>query len=736
MPASKQIEKALFEAALELTDAAVRAAFLDQACIGQAALRDRLEKLLAVHSLSDEFFRAVPLRDVGLGVAEQPAAARNPVEAAETVNAVIGRYRLLQRLGEGGCGVVYLAEQMEPVRRKVALKIIRLGMDTESVIARFEAERQALALMDHPSIARVLDAGATESGRPYFVMEWVQGVKITEFCNQNQLDVNQRLQLFIQICHAIQHAHQKGIIHRDIKPSNILVAIHDGVPMPKVIDFGIAKAVEGRLLDNTMFTACEQFVGTPAYMSPEQADMSGLDVDTRSDIYSLGVLLYEILTGQTPFDSKELVKSGMDEMRKTLREREPQPPSTLLTSLGNTKLALVAAQHHSEPPRLISSVRGDLDWIVMKALEKERTRRYETANGLAMDVQRFLNSEPIVARPPSRIYKFQKLVRRNWVVFAAIAAVTTALLFGLGMSTWLFLQEREARNRAVAAEQQENRLRQESDRLRQEAEFRQKLTEAIVARSRDKITDADQLVAGIPAPTPNLEYAELYRALGDWNALYGRWKKAVDRFAVLVQVNQPDDWDVTTLDYLRLGPALLEAGDMDGYEEFRRSAVAHFSTATNPVPVERVLKISLLTPPNADFLTALAPLAETASNSLAGALPQDVWQRSLAAWRSFSLALMEYRRGNYIGVEEWRQKSVAFESGNVVRDLNFQIVLAMVHYQNRQIEVARSELAAARKRVEAWFNDPAVRGNDYWFDWVFARILLREATALIGDSKG
>jgi serine/threonine protein kinase len=733
----KQIEKIIFEAARELTAPAVRSAFLDQACHGQPALRQRLGKLLAAQASADEFFHAIPVRELGADVRPEPIAAVSPTAesgATETVNTLIGRYRLLQRLGEGGCGVVYLAEQQEPVRRQLALKIIRLGMDTERVIARFKAERQALALMDHPNIARVLDAGATAAGRPYFVMELVPGVKITDYCNQHNLDVPQRLNLFIQVCQAIQHAHLKGVIHRDIKPSNILVTLNDGVPVPKVIDFGIAKATRGRLADNTLYTAQDQFIGTPAYMSPEQASGSGLDVDTRSDIYSLGVLLYELLAGQPPFDSQELARRGIDELRRTLHEQEPPPPSTMLTSLGDTRLTVVAAQHSAEPPRLLSTLRGDLDWIVMKALEKDRSRRYETANGLARDVQRYLHNEPVMARPPSRLYHFQKLLRRNRGIFAAMAAVTLALLLGLGLSTWLFLQEREARRRAVAAEQQQIRLREESDRLRQQAEFRRKLTEATVARSRDQIELADGLVAGIPAPAPNLEYAELYRALGDWHASNGRWKQALDRFVVLMQVNQPDDWDVTTLDDLRFGPLLLETGDAAGYEQFRQSAMAHYTGTTNPVPAERVVKVSLLAPPDAKLLAALAPLAETASNSLAGASSQDGWQESLAAWRSFSLALMEYRRGNFGGVEYWYQRSVGYENKTDVRTVTFQIVLAMTHCRTGKLDEARSELAAARLKVEEQFKEGPPSG--YWFDWVFARILLREAEALVSASRG
>ena len=366
----------------------------------------------------------------------------------------IGHYKLLERIGRGGMGMVWMAEQVRPVRRRVALKIIKLGMDSEQLIARFEAERQALALMEHPNIAKVFDAGTTETGRPYFVMELVRGIRLTDYCDQNNLSTPERLDLFAQVCHAIQHAHQKGVIHRDIKPSNILVTLHDSVPVPKVIDFGIAKAAAGqRLTDKTLFTAFEQFLGTPAYMSPEQAEMSGLDIDTRSDIYALGVLLYELLVGRTPFDSGKLLQAGIDEMRRIIREEEAVRPSACLSTLAVGELTTVANHRQCEPAKLSHLLRGDLDWVVMKCLEKDRTRRYETANGLAADLQRHLQNEPVLASPPSKLYRFQKTVRRHKLAFAAAGAVLASLLLGLGATTIMFFKEQAARRTAVEERQ-------------------------------------------------------------------------------------------------------------------------------------------------------------------------------------------------------------------------------------------------------------------------------------------
>jgi serine/threonine protein kinase/WD40 repeat protein len=429
-----------------------RAAFLDGACAGDVATKDRILALLKAHAGPESL-----LAD-GLAYAFNTAVATHDEKPGDA----IGRYKLLQKIGEGGCGVVWMAEQEEPVRRRVALKVIKLGMDTKSVVARFEAERQALAMMDHPCIAKVHDAGSTDTGRPYFVMELVRGIPITKYCDENHLTPKDRLELFIKVCQAIQHAHQKGVIHRDIKPSNILVTVNDGQPTPKVIDFGIAKATQGKLTDATVFTAFEQFIGTPVYMSPEQAEMSSLDIDTRSDVYSLGVLLYELLTGKPPLDPKAFAQAGVDQIRKQIREVEPPRPSARLRTLDDDERTTIAQLRGTAASTLSLELRGDLDWIVMRCIEKDRTRRYDTANGLAMDIQRYLRNEPVVARPPSTAYLLQKLIRRHRVGVGASFAVALAMVAAAVISTSQAV-------RAKRAEREQSTLRATESGLRRQA---------------------------------------------------------------------------------------------------------------------------------------------------------------------------------------------------------------------------------------------------------------------------
>jgi serine/threonine protein kinase/tetratricopeptide (TPR) repeat protein len=449
-------EESIFIEALQKDLPGERAAFLDEACGGNAELRRSIEMLLRAHEKAGHFLQRVP--------GDRRTADQATQEGPGTL---VGPYKLLEEIGEGGMGAVWMAEQREPVQRKVALKIVKAGMDSRQVVARFEAERQALALMDHPHIAKVFDGGTTSAGRPYFVMELVKGVPITRYCDEHRLTPRQRLELFVPVCQAIQHAHTKGIIHRDVKPSNVLVAPYDGVPVVKVIDFGVAKAVGQRLTERTLFTGLGAVVGTLEYMAPEQAELNNHDIDTRSDIYALGVLLYELLTGTTPLRHERLQELAFTELLRTIREEEPPKPSTRLSESKET-LPAISAQRHMEPAKLTKLVRGELDWIVMKCLEKDRNRRYDTAHTLARDVERYLADEPVQACPPTVGYRLRKLARRNKGPVVAVSLVLLALVAGTAVSTWQAVRatraETEAREAQDQATQELNRaLRAEKE---------------------------------------------------------------------------------------------------------------------------------------------------------------------------------------------------------------------------------------------------------------------------------
>jgi serine/threonine protein kinase len=689
--------KEIFTRALSIRARGERDSYLAGACHGDPALREQVESLLAAAERAGDFLEGTVRVGPGDGPLERPGS-------------VIGRYKLLQEIGHGGFGVVYMAEQVEPVQRKVALKIIKAGMDTREVIARFEAERQALALMDHPNIARVLDAGATETGRPYFVMELVRGIPITEYCDKERLPNPERLRLFVKVCHAVQHAHQKGIIHRDLKPGNVLVAVHDGEAVPKVIDFGVAKAIGAKLTEKTLFTGFHEMIGTPAYMSPEQAELSGLDIDTRSDIYSLGVLLYELLAGAPPFDLDAFRRAAFDEVRRMIVEDEPPKPSTRIQSLGE-KLPDVARCRHVDPAALVRLVRGDLDWIVMKALEKDRRRRYDTPDALADDVARHLNNEPVAAAAPSTAYALRKFVRRHRAGIAFSAALAVLLVAGTVVSTWQAVRATRA-ERAQAS-------------LRLRAEAREKISRAVLAAQTGDPEGAEELLKSIPPLLARLEpedAAAIHAGLGRWRGGRGEWSEAIASYRKVIEA-KPDDFG----GYDWLAPLLVQAGDAAGYEELRREMVARFGDTGDPLIAERLVKDCLILPWSGPEATTLDRLADMA-------IAEGPRHK---AWRRFELAkgLADFRQGRFAGAKKW-MRDVA-ESGEWNRDINRDVqgymVLAMAYYHAGEPSFARSTLTTGHSVAADGLPKSAAELREWpaWNDWIIARAFMDEATRLI-----
>jgi hypothetical protein len=716
-----EIEQALLDAALGLVDPARRSRFLDRVCAGDPALRARLDRLLEDDARAETFFAfphsAEPTGEPTASASQAPEREAPDEDASEPRR--IGRYRIVRRLGEGGCGVVYLAEQDEPVRRQVALKIIRRGMDTERVIARFALERQALALMNHPNIARVLDAGATEAGRPFFVMELVEGERITEFCDGRRLPLRERLELFIRVCHAVQHAHQKGIIHRDLKPSNVLVSVEAGAAVPKVIDFGVAKAISGPDAREGGTLAAEQFIGTPAYMSPEQAEPGRLDVDTRSDVYSLGALLYEMLTGRPPFDTNILLSAGLDELRRTLRDVEPPRPSALVRDLPPEDRSALALRLGCPPSALLAALRRDLDWIVLRCLAKDRQRRYATVQGLALDLERHLGNEAVAARPPGGLYRAGKVLRRHRAAFAAGGAILATLAGGFGVSTSLYLRERAAVR--------------EQTRLRAEAEDTEKITRAVYFVRDNKLEEANAVLATLQSDPerPSFEGGAAYRAVGDWLATGKRWSEVARRFAVVQRVGALDSWDSVTRDHQSYGAALLMCGDLAGFDAFRNDHARRFADVINGDAVARVLKTCLLRPPDPASLGRLRPLGIRAERWHADLAPGHAGED----WNAIPISLWRYRIGDFPGAERLVRRHYNPREHDSACHATLRALLALCLFRQGREPEARALLETARSDVERNFHHDASGGDihgGFWYDWAFAHLLVEEAmTALV-----
>ncbi len=710
-------ERTVFLDAVEIDDPIERRAHLDRACAGDPGLREVVERLLAAHEKDGPFLDRP---------AQELLETVDRRDLSERAGKVIGPYKLMEQIGEGGFGLVFVAEQLQPVRRKVALKVIKPGMDTREVIARFEAERQALALMDHPNIAKVLDAGTTESGLPYFVMELVKGIPVTDYCDHAQLTPRERLELFLPICQAVQHAHQKGVIHRDLKPSNVLVTLHDGNPVVKVIDFGVAKAIGQHLTEKTIYTRFAQMIGTPLYMSPEQAEMSGLDIDTRSDIYSLGVLLYELLTGTTPFDRQRFGRAAFDEIRRIIREEEPPRPSTRLTSLSQT-LPSVSAKRKTETKKLSALVKGDLDWIVMKALEKDRSRRYETASAFAADVRRFLTEEPVEARPPSASYYFRKLARRNKAALTTAALVAGVLVLGTAIATWQAVRATREATRATKAEAQTLAALHETEQSRAEAVAARKKAEdfadglqeatALVGRARPLIeqsrwTSAHAALAKAQELQPGLIAiyifrTEMYEDLGLWDLAADDAQKATTMTEGGLH-ESPSSYQLALL--------RLHVGDEKGYRKACMHMVDRFD---GNVLTVRACVLA------ADPATDPAALAQQAEHIAAF---------EKVHWHLYVAGLAHYRAGQFEQAVERLRQSLSLDPNWPARAINYP-VLAMAYHRLGRADEARQALASADEAINGWteamIQGPVGAMPIPWFDWLECRHFYREANKLI-----
>jgi serine/threonine protein kinase len=728
----EEISSAIMEVALSLDDPDARELFLERVFENRVDAKDEMARLLEAADGAATFF--LEAREERAKVTAKILSESSPSQVSvpvrfsleEGMPEKLGPYHLITRLGEGGGGVVYEAEQERPIRRRVAVKIMRLEVESQSALARFDIERQALALMDHPNIAKVLDAGTTPLGKPYFAMELVTGESIVRYCNRHKLDCQARLKLFVQVCGAIQHAHQKGIIHRDIKPSNVIVTLQDGEHVPKIIDFGIAKS-SGAAAGESI-TAHDQFFGTPAYMSPEQVALTGIDVDTRSDIFSLGVLLYELLTGATPINRSTEPDLTFSQIRKSLLTWETLRPSELLAKLPAENLRTLAAERGADSSALVTYVRGDLDWIVMMALEKNRIRRYQTANGLATDIKRFLAYQPISARPPSRVYVLAKFVRRNRFAFAASVLLMLLLISGLAVTAAMYERERKVaieqlrlKNEAQAARNQENRLRTQAD-------ARSNIARAAFLLDQGRIDEADELRKQYPLSSiePSLEAAAVFRSLGDWNSEHGRWDQALQCFQLLRQANRQDvpQKILQGDDLMAIAAGLLSLDEAE-YRAFREEVMTRYTPAEGRQKAEHLLKVCLIHPAEPGLLEKLRRDVDTLGDPRSTPCP---------AWSAFSLSLYHLRCANNEETLKACEMGLTSPERKSSCEASLEAVKAMTYVQMGDAGQASASLAKAQEIAKNCDGKDFERGKPirpYWFDWTIAQLVIKEADARV-----
>lgn len=715
-----EIEALVFSAAMSFDSRDERERFLGFACRGEPDLEARIRRLSGVRPAAEEFFEFE-----NQVKAPEPA----PMSSADTdgLGVEVGRYRLIERIGSGGCGVVYLAEQREPVRRKVALKIIRIGLESPEAVARFEMERQALASMSHPNIARVLDAGTNAGGRPFFVMELVDGENIAAYCDARKLGIRERLQLFVQVCQAIQHAHQKGVIHRDIKPSNVLVETHESTPVPKIIDFGIAQEEGGAGIDGDDGKPAG-FVGSPVYMSPEQVGGTNA-VDTRSDIYGLGMLLAELLAGYHRHLPADLMENPQEEIRRVLIESRPALPSVALETNSNERQRDIARDRSIRPEELMKICRRELDWLVEKSIRHDPSQRYDTATALAADVLRWLHGEAISARPPTRGYRLAKLVGRNRLAFGFGALAFLGLLGGFTVATVLFLREREARAAEVRLRAQAERAHRAETLARKSWEYRSRVSESAVRLRYGDHDGAEKLLEPIPIDEtpPSLESTAVYKQLAEWHRSHGRTEEAEKRYFGMIQALARIDRSHTDANsdlFLPAAAMLARSAHPERYAELRRIALDLYGNTSDRLIAERILKVCLLKP------TPEADLQQTAK--LAAVLEAGAKQKTggeLLSWECLSVALHYFRMADYEQAGIWANRSQDCPNGAPLSLLSARVLMGLVWQRRGNDSRARDFLNSVVGDSGPYLQ--AIPANlpdrsGAWHDWLNLRTLLEE----------